>query len=167
MNRSRLLLLLPAGCLLAACVEAPTAPTVTVMPSPYKPFEVFVGEDQMCRQFAQTQVGQSPGQAANGQTVAGAVAGTAIGAASGALIGQSAQGAGVGAGVGLLAGTAAGSSSGYQSASYLQWRYNVAYEQCMYAHGNQVPGFPVQSVPAPPSTPPPPAAPAPPAPPAR
>ncbi|MDR3417931.1 MAG: hypothetical protein P4L83_17295 [Nevskia sp.] len=139
------------ACALAACAEIPSAPTVTVMPGPYKPFEVFQAEDQTCRGYAQQQVGgQTQGGAVNQGTATGAVAGTALGAAGGALIGQSAQAAGVGAGVGLLTGAAVGSSYGYDSAYYLQWRYNVAYEQCMYAKGNQIQGFaPPASVPPP------------------
>ena len=46
--------------LLGACVELPNAPTVPVMPSPYKPFEVFQADDQVCRGFAYQQIGGGP-----------------------------------------------------------------------------------------------------------
>jgi hypothetical protein len=45
----------------------------------------------------------------------------------------------------------------YNSHYYLQFRYNVAYEQCMYSKGNQLPGYaPPASVQAPPPASPPP-----------
>ncbi len=148
---------LAAASLLGACVEMPYEPTVAVMPAPYKPFEVFQSEDQMCRGYAQQQIGgQQAGAANNNGTATGAVAGTAIGAASGALIGQSAGAAGIGAGVGLLAGAAVGSDYGNRSSSYLQYRYDLTYEQCMYSKGNQVPNFAPPSNVAPPRYAPPP-----------
>jgi len=51
---------LTGAVLLGACVELPTAPTVAVMPSPYKPFEVFQSDDQVCRGFAYQQIGGKP-----------------------------------------------------------------------------------------------------------
>jgi hypothetical protein len=142
--------------LLGACVELPTGPTVAVMPGPYKPFEVFTSEEQTCRGYAQQQIGVSPGDAEAGSTAAGAVAGAALGAATGALIGRSGGAAGVGAGIGLLAGSSIGNDNGARSARYLQYRYNVAYEQCMYAKGNQVPGYVSANAAPRYSTPPPP-----------
>ncbi|MDB5986376.1 MAG: glycine zipper family protein [Nevskia sp.] len=143
MNRPLLICCsLAAAGLLSACVEMPYEPTVAVMPAPYKPFEVFQAEDQMCRGYAQQQIGgQQAGAAANNDTATGAVAGAAIGAASGAAIGQSGAAAGVGAGIGLLAGAAVGNDYGNRSAGYLQYRYNLTYQQCMYSKGNQVPNF--------------------------
>ncbi|MDR3414896.1 MAG: hypothetical protein P4L83_01805 [Nevskia sp.] len=146
------------ACLLSACAEMPSGPTVATMPGPYKPFEVFQADDAVCRQYAQSQIGQSPGEAAASSTAAGAVTGAAVGAAAGALIGRGGEAAATGAGVGLLAGTAIGAESGNRSAGYLQYRYNVAYEQCMYARGNQVPGFAAGTAVPPPPPPPPPAA---------
>jgi len=165
---NRLLLIccgLAAAVLLSACVEVPYEPTVAVMPAPYKPFEVFQSEDQICRGYAAQQIGgQRAGAATNNGTATGAVAGAALGAASGAAIGQSGAAAGVGAGVGLLAGAAVGSDYGNRSAGYLQYRYNLTYEQCMYSKGNQVPNFAApSSIPPPPhyNSPPPPRAPPP------
>jgi hypothetical protein len=71
--------------------------------------------------------------------------------AIGAAAGHPGVGAGVGVGTGLLAGTAAGAHAGYGTGFTLQRRYNIAYEQCMYAKGNQIPGV-VQM--RPPATPP-------------
>ena len=136
---------------LSACVVIPTQPTVAVMPAPYKPFDVFRSDDQTCRSFAQQQLGgQTAGGALNDGTATGAATGAALGAASGALIGQSGSAAGVGAGVGLLVGAAAGSDYGGQSAYGLQRHYDIAYQQCMYAKGNQIPGAPAPNIPPPP-----------------
>jgi hypothetical protein len=152
MRKSIVCTKLGAVLLLGACAEVPTQPTVAVMPAPYKPFEVFQADDQVCRGYAQQQVGgQTTGGEVNGGTATGAAVGAATGAAAGALIGHSGTAAGVGAGAGLLVGAAAGNSYGYDSAYSLQRRYNIAYEQCMYAKGNQIPGFaPPPNVPPPP-----------------
>src|SRR6185503_15887839 len=117
---------------ITGCATIPTGPTLAVMPAPGKPFEVFVADDSVCRQFADRQTGVSPQTAATQDTMSGA----AIGAAAG----HPGVGAGVGAGTGLLAGTAAGAHVGYGAGFTLQQRYNIAYEQCMYAKGNQIPG---------------------------
>ena len=87
---------LAAGVLLRGCVELPTAPTVAAMPSPYKPLEVFQGEDQVCRSYAYQQVQAQPNN---------------------------------------------GGDYYYDSYYGQQYRSNVAYEQCMYSKGNQLPGY--------------------------
>ncbi len=115
----------------------------------YKPFEVFAEDDQVCRQFAQQQIGQGAANAQN-QGLGTAVAGTAIGTAAGALIGRSGGGAATGAGVGLIAGSAIGAGETDRSSRGLQRRYDIAYEQCMYSKGNQVPGYVYQNTPPPP-----------------
>ena len=74
------------------------------------------------------------------------MAGTAIGAGLGATIGAASghvgAGAAIGAGTGLLAGTAAGAGAGQYSGWEAQRRYDIAYQQCMYAKGNLIPGMP-------------------------
>jgi hypothetical protein len=133
---------LAAAALLGACAEVPTQPSVAVMPAPNKPIEVFQAEDQQCRGYAQQQVGgQTTGGEVNNGTATGAVVGAATGAAAGALIGRSGGAAGVGAGAGLLLGAAAGNNYGASSAYGLQRRYDIAYQQCMYAKGNQLPQY--------------------------
>lgn len=125
----------------AGCVSMPSGPSVRVMPAPNKPFDVFVHEDARCRNYAFNQVGGTEAnQAAVNSGVTSAVVGTAVGAAAGALAGGN-QGAGYGAGAGLLIGSASGANAAGASAWELQRRYDIAYEQCMYASGNQVPGF--------------------------
>jgi hypothetical protein len=118
----------------------PIGPKVAVMPAPGKPFEVFVAEEHLCRQYAEQSIGVTPNEAASKNFAGSAVAGTAIGTAAGALLGGR-QGAATGAGVGLLAGSAAGSNEAAYASRDAQWRYDNAYSQCMYAKGNQVPGY--------------------------
>ncbi|HWS11702.1 MAG TPA: YMGG-like glycine zipper-containing protein [Rhodocyclaceae bacterium] len=139
--------------LLAGCVIIPAGPSVRVLPGPNKPFDVFVRDDAYCRQFAAQQTGIAPTQSAADNVAAGAAVGTVVGAAAGALV-DGGHGAAVGAATGLVVGTAAGSSGGYYSSYTLQRRYDIAYQQCMYAYGNQVPGAPAPSAPPPPPPPP-------------
>jgi len=130
------------GLALAACVSVPSGPSVRVMPAPTKPFDVFVRDDARCRSYASGQVGGADAnQAAAASGVSSAVVGTAVGAAAGALANGN-QGAGYGAAAGLVVGSAAGTGAAGASSWELQSRYDIAYEQCMYAAGNQVPGFP-------------------------
>ncbi len=142
-----------------ACATVPTGPSVMVLPSPGKPFEVFQVEDGTCRQWAQQQIGMSPQEAVNKNTASGAVVGTAIGtglgAAIGAASGNAASGAAIGAGTGLLFGTASGASTGQYYGYEAQRRYDIAYQQCMFAKGNIIPGVRVRRV-ARPLPPPPP-----------
>lgn len=142
---------------LAGCATGPTGPTVSVIPAPGKPFEVFQAEDAGCRQWAEQQInGMNPAQTANQKTAAGAAIGTGAGAALGALVGSASGHAGAGAAIGgatgLVGGAAVGSNAGAASAYELQRRYNTAYTQCMYSKGNQVPGAyrPVSATPPPP-----------------
>jgi len=151
--------------LLAGCASAPLAPRVAVMPAPNKPFEVFAAEERLCRQYAEQSVGVAT-EASQRVAVDSAVIGTAVGALAGAAIGGR-QGAAIGAGGGLIIGSTSGAGNyGYYERD-IQRRYDIAYQQCMYAKGNQVPGYyyqpPAGKVPPPP---PPAAASVPPAPPA-
>jgi len=98
----------------AGCVQMPTGPDVKVMPAPYKPFEVFAGEDAHCRAVAADRVRKAAEPAEDG----------------------------------------APAEAADESSWDLQRRYDWTYEQCMYAKGNQVPGYAPVSVPAPPPAPP-------------
>ncbi len=146
MNRKRnLFFIFFSLVLLGGCATMPTGPTVAVFPGQGKPFEVFQEDDYVCRQWALQQIGgTSPSQTANQNLATGAVVGTAIGAGLGAAIGSATgnagPGAAIGAGAGLLTGTAVASEPAYASGYTLQRRYDIAYMQCMYAKGNQVPG---------------------------
>jgi len=123
----------------AACAHTPMGPTVAVMPAPGKPFDVFQTDQMMCKQFAEGEVaGQA--QQANNTQVGTAVVGTLLGAGLGAAIGGG-RGAGIGAASGALGGTAIGGGMAQGQQMSLQQRYDVAFSQCMYSRGNQVPGF--------------------------
>jgi hypothetical protein len=130
-----------------------------VLPPPNKPFEQFQAEDALCRQWAAQQIGLSPQETVNQNTATGALVGTAIGAGLGAAIGaatgNAGAGAAIGAGSGLLVGTASGANAGQVYGYEAQRRYDMAYQQCMFAKGNQIPGVvtrtrTIQRVPPPP-----------------
>ena len=157
-------LLLGMG-LLSACVVVPTGPSVLVLPSVGKPMDLFQADEVGCRHYAQYQIGVAPEQAATQSAVASAAVGTVVGAAAGAVIGAAVgnpgAGAAIGAGSGLVLGSAGGVQASAASAAMLQSRYDMAYIQCMYAKGNQVPGVvtvpvPRYALPPPPPGPPPP-----------
>lgn len=154
--------------LLGACATVPTGPSVLVLPGGGKSFEQFQGDDAMCRQWAYQQAGTAPGQAAGESAVTSAMVGTIVGAAAGAALGAAAGnpalGAAAGAGAGLLFGSAGGAGAAQYSGAQAQQRYDIAYQQCMYAKGNQIPGVirgpyrrGMAGAPPPPPPPPPPA----------
>lgn len=140
-SRSRAKWLLPASALLllGACVSVPTGPSILVLPGTGKSFDQFRADDYECRQFAQLQSGGSTAeQASTDSGVKSAAVGTAVGAVAGAIIGGS-RGAAGGAGAGLIVGSAAGAGAAQGSAGTLQHRYDIGFQQCMYAKGHQVP----------------------------
>jgi hypothetical protein len=125
--------------LLDGCVTQPLGPTIAVMPAPGKPFAVFQQEQATCQAFADQQTAGGAQQANNQQVLTGVLT-TALGAGLGAAVGGG-SGAAIGAGAGAIGGTAIGAGPAQYAQMSLQQRYNLAYAQCMYAHGNQVPGF--------------------------
>jgi uncharacterized protein YcfJ len=125
--------------LVEGCAGPPGGPTVAVLPGNGKSFQAFQTDDAVCRQFASQQVaGQA--ESANAQGVGGALLGTVLGAGLGAAIGGG-RGAGIGAAGGALGGTAIGAASTQNAQVGIQQQYNIAYMQCMYTKGNQVPGY--------------------------
>ncbi len=125
--------------LLAGCASMPNGPRVAVMPAPGKPFELFVQEDQICRQFATQSIGKSASDFGKQTFAEAAITGVAIGAAAGGLLGGN-DGVASGAGTGLLMGSMIGAGESDYGVSEAQRRYDIAYQQCMYAKGNQLPG---------------------------
>lgn len=129
---------------LGGCATLPSGPSVAVMPGPGKTFSQFQTDDALCRQWAGQRLGISDPAAATRNTATGSVVGTVlgagVGAALGAASGHAGAGAAIGAGTGLLLGTAAGASSDQVYGYEAQRRYDIAYEQCMYAKGNRIPG---------------------------
>jgi uncharacterized protein YcfJ len=126
------------------------------MPGPGKPFDQFNDDNAICKEFARQQIGANPNDVAQEQVLTGAAAGAALGAAAGALMGHGhGSPAGPMAGAGLIVGSAAGANAANQSTMTLQRRYDIAYQQCMYAKGNQIPGYaPPRYTPPPPPPPP-------------
>jgi outer membrane lipoprotein SlyB len=149
--------LLPASLtvalLLGGCVQQPAGPMVAVMPAPYKPFEVFQQDQAICMAYGQ-QMTNGQAEAANQQSVGTAAVGTVLGAGLGAAIGGG-TGAAIGAASGALGGTVVATGPANSAQGNLQQRYDIAYSQCMYAKGNQVPGFAAPTAPPPPPPPPP------------
>jgi uncharacterized protein YcfJ len=115
------------------------------MPREGKPFEVFQQEDRVCREFAANSIKDSSNAALKDAATSAAVA-AALGAAAGAVIGGGSHtNVGTGAGVGLLGGSAIGAMNASGKESQAQTQYNIAYQQCMYSKGNQVPSYPARS----------------------
>ncbi len=86
---------------------------------------------------------------ANNQMVTATLAGAALGALAGAVGGNSSDAA-TGAVVGTALGAGAGSAMSSGTAWTAQRRYDIAYQQCLYAKGNVIPGYypqPVQPLP--------------------
>jgi hypothetical protein len=141
-----------------ACATVPAGPSVAALPGTGKSFSHFQGDDASCRQWAAEQAGMTPERAGGLVSAESAGIATLLGAGLGAAIGAIAHnpglGAAIGAGGGLAAGTAYGAGAGQQAANVVQSRYDGAYEQCMYAKGNQVPGVasaPAANIPPPPT----------------
>jgi hypothetical protein len=138
---------------------------VAVMPPPGKPFDLFVADEQLCRNYATQAIGGTNAQQASAASLVGSAAiGTALGAAVGALAGGH-NSVGGGAAVGAVAGTAVGLGESSYAGASVQRRYDIAYQQCMYSRGNLLPGQAIRYQTAPPPPPPPPPPPAPPPPP--
>jgi hypothetical protein len=124
---------------LAGCASVPTGPSVMVLPGSGKSFDQFRFDDYECRQYAHVQSGgATANQAAANSGVASAAVGAAVGTVAGAAIGGS-EGAGVGAGLGLATGALAGTGAAAQSGATAQHRYDIGYQQCMYAKGHKIP----------------------------
>ena len=130
---------------IGGCATVPSGPRVMAMPGPNKSFEQFQADQASCQQYASAAIGGGSA-AENAQLSAAntAAASTLIGAAAGAILGAATGNAGAGAawgaGTGLLFGSAAGANAAGYSYAESQRRYDMAYSQCMYARGNDLPG---------------------------
>jgi len=140
---------------LAGCAMDPRGPSVSAFPPPYKPFEVFEQEEYDCEDYAHSQVAGGA-ESANSRALGTAAIGTALGLALGAATGDG-NAASFGAAGGAAVGSTIGANQSERANFSLQRRYDIAYAQCMYAKGNQVPGFGRRrALPPPPDGPPPP-----------
>ncbi|KRB88915.1 glycine zipper family protein [Noviherbaspirillum sp. Root189] len=150
----------------AGCTTVPpNQPSVMVLPGTGKSFEEFRADNELCRQFASEQVsGGTPDSAGIDSGTRSAALGTLLGAAAGAAI-NGGRGAAVGAGSGLALGGLAGAGAAESSSAQLQRRYDIGFQQCMYAKGHRIPSaggimgqffrdFPARSTAAPPLPPP-------------
>ena len=124
---------------LTGCAPTVMAPTVPVMPGANKPFDQFAADQQTCQGYANAQTAPLS-QQANNQALGGALLTTALGAGLGAAIGGG-RGAAIGAASGAVVGGAAGAQGSSVAGMNIQQQYNIFYSQCMYARGNQVPGY--------------------------
>jgi uncharacterized protein YcfJ len=144
MNRLQKLLTISTVVALTGCATMPPGPSVMVMPPPDKSFEEFRQDDAECRQWAEVQSGWNANETVNQNLAAGAVIGTIVGTGLGAAIGSASGNAGAGAAIGAAGGMALGTASAAEPARAagheVQRRYDIAYQQCMYSRGNQIPG---------------------------
>jgi len=152
MKKAKLVVAGVAAVALAGCVQQPAGPSVAVMPAPYKPFDIFQQDQTLCTQYASQSV-NGGAQQANNQAFGTTLLTTILGAGLGAAIGGG-QGAAIGAASGALGGAALAAGPAGNDQYALQQRYDIAYSQCMYARGNQVPGYAAPSPPPPPPPPP-------------
>ncbi|MDR3449428.1 MAG: glycine zipper family protein [Alphaproteobacteria bacterium] len=129
------LLCVPAF-ILAACASMPQGPMVQALPPQGKPFEQFAAEQDMCKQYAASQI-QGQAEEANNTGVLEGIGGTILGAGLGAAVGGG-NGAAIGAAAGALGGTAVGASTSGHQQGGLQMQYDNAYTACMTSKGNQV-----------------------------
>jgi len=128
-----------AAIALGACAPTIMAPTVPVMPGANKPFDQFTADQQTCQGYANSQTAPLAAQA-NNQALGGALLTTALGAGLGAAVGGG-RGAAIGAASGALVGGSMAAQGSSVAGMGLQQQYDIYYSQCMYARGNQVPGF--------------------------
>jgi hypothetical protein len=133
--------------LVGGCASVPTGPSVMVLPGLGKSFDQFNADDAVCRQWGLQATGRSPAEAAAESGVTSAAGGTVVGDAGGAASGATAATPPMGS-------AAAGAGGTKYSGQEAQWRYDMAYQQCMYSRGHQIPGVPAGyrgvSAPAPP-----------------
>lgn len=136
---------------LAGCAMQPVGPSISVFPAPYKPFDVFLDDQDECQAYAASRVAGGA-QDANNRALGAAAIGTVLGLAVGAATGDG-RAATVGAVGGGAVGAAVGAGQSDDANFSLQRRYDIAFAQCMYAKGNQVPGFNRLAAPPPPPPP--------------
>ena len=130
--------------MLAGCAATPLGPTVQAMPGPGKSFDAFQTDNTTCKGFATDQVrGQADAsnQRTAGAVMLGTVLGAGFGAAVGGSVGDAGSGAAIGAATGAGTGTAIGAGNGANDQAMIQQQYDNAFSQCMFAKGEQVPGF--------------------------
>ena len=84
-NFSKISALAMASVLVVGCATTPVGPSLTVMPAPGKPFDVFKNDDKECRDYAQNSLNTTADEIAAKNTAKTAVIGAALGAVAGAV----------------------------------------------------------------------------------
>jgi uncharacterized protein YcfJ len=120
-----------------ACAIEPYGSSYAAMPSPYKPPEVFSSDEGACSAYAR-QVVAGHADTANQQAILTTLLGAAIGAGIGEAVGGGRE-VTAGAVGGAITGGMIGAANSTNASYALQHQYDVAYQQCMYNRGNQVP----------------------------
>ncbi|MBN2059834.1 MAG: glycine zipper family protein [Deltaproteobacteria bacterium] len=163
MNRAILFVSFFSLILLAGCATIPNGPSVMVLPGHGKSFEEFQEDKCACEQWALQQTALISDEMKNHDMVNGAATGALLGAGIGAMLGAAAgdsgHGAAIGAGTGLLAGIALTAGASQEATWERQRRFDIAYQECMYSKGNQIPYIrepPQNAIRLPPPPPPPP-----------
>jgi hypothetical protein len=136
MSRISIATQLFAAVLLSGCATSPMGPTALVMPASGKPFDVFVQEQAMCKQFAGGEV-EGGATMSNLKQLGTMVVSTALGGGLGAAV-RGRRGAEIGGAVGAIGGSAMAGHGSARDQNSLQGRYDMAYTQCMYSRGNQI-----------------------------
>ena len=116
--------------LLAGCNGPPTAPLVQVVRGSGVSFGMFQQDDRACRDFAAAQLAAPAPRGL--QTVVGAPEAGSLGLR---------QGSPIGTGTGEIGAVTASNAFMADQQSAPQARYDNAYSLCMYARGNEVPGY--------------------------
>jgi uncharacterized protein YcfJ len=123
---------------LTACAQSPMGPTIAVMPGANKSFADFQSDQAVCRNFAQ-QVVNDQARNANIRGLGTAALTTALGAGLGAAIGGG-RGAGIGAAGGALGGAGIAAQQTTSAQQNIQAQFDIAFAQCMFSLGNEIPG---------------------------
>jgi len=127
---------------LAGCVPAVMAPTVVATPGPGKTLTAFAADHGACAALADQQIAVAK-NAANNQIVGTALLNAVVGGGSSAAAGAS---NGEVAANSVASGVTAGAANAQAAEATLQQQYDVAYSACMYAKGDNVPGYYAQPV---------------------
>lgn len=136
--------------LLAGCVPAVMAPTVVATPGAGKAPADFAADHNTCAVLADQQIAPAK-TAANNQIVGSVLLNAALGSGGAAAAGGSNGDVAANA---VANGLGAGAATAQSAQATLQRQYDFDYAQCMYAKGNNVPGFlPVVTAPEPEATP--------------
>jgi hypothetical protein len=125
MSRISIATQLFAAFLLSGCATSPMGPTALVMPASGKPFDVFVQEQAMCKQFAGGEV-EGGATMSNLKQLGTMVVSTALGAGLGASV-RGRRGAEFGGAVGAIGGSAMAGHGSARDQNSLQGRYDLAY----------------------------------------